>query len=75
MRTKYLDFVQELIQASRRKGEPSSLDWWAAQAFWVYYIGILLYWLNDSSPGKQHTLAFLDRSLAVGTAILKGQRQ
>ena len=75
LRTKYLDFVQELIQQSRKKGEPSTLDWWASQAFWIYYVGILLYWLNDSSPGKQHTLAFLDRSLALGTAILKGQRR
>jgi hypothetical protein len=49
------------------------MDWWVAQAFWIYYVGILIYWLNDSSPRKQHTLAFLDRSLALGTAILKGQ--
>lgn len=75
LRTKYLDFVQELIQQSRKKGGTSTLDWWASQAFWIYYVGILLYWLNDSSPGKQHTLAFLDRSLALGTAILKGRRR
>lgn len=74
-RAKYLDYVQELISESQKDGTPGSLAWWAAQAFWIYYVGVLLYWLNDPSPGKQHTLAFLDRSLAMGTAILKGHRR
>ena len=72
LRAKYVDFVQELLGQTRKEGAAAPLDWWTAQAFWIYYIGVLLYWLNDDSPGKQHTLAFLDRSLAVGAAILKG---
>ena len=72
LRTKYLDFVQELISQNRKADASASMDWWAAQAFWIYYVGILLYWLNDASPGKQHTLAFLDRSLVIGGAVLKG---
>ena len=75
LRAKYLDFVQELITQSRKNRASTSIEWWTAQAFWVYYIGILLYWLNDTSPGKQHTLAFLDRSLAIGAAVLKGYLQ
>lgn len=75
LRAKYLDFVQELITLSRKKRAPTSMDWWTAQAFWIYYVGILLYWLNDTSPGKQHTLAFLDRSLAIGASVLKGYLQ
>jgi len=72
LRAKYLEFVQELMGQNRKAGTPASMDWWAAQAFWIYYLGILLYWLNDTSRGKQHTLAFLDRSLAIGAAVLKG---
>ena len=30
-----------------------------------------LYWLHDASPGKQHTLAFIDRSLKLGVAVLR----
>ena len=75
LRAKYVDFVQELIGQNRKKGAAESMDWWTAQAFWIYYVGILLYWLNDNSPGKQHTLAFLDRSLTVGAAVLKGYLQ
>ena len=33
--------------------------------------GILLYWLHDESPAKQNTLAFLDRSLHLGVALLR----
>jgi len=73
LRAKYLDFVQELLADTHKDGA-TPMDWWAAQAFWIYYVGVLLYWLNDPSPGKQHTLAFLDRSLAVGAAVLKGYR-
>ena len=31
----------------------------------------LLYWLYDSSEGKQNTLAFLDRTLNIGVSMLK----
>ena len=34
-------------------------------------LGALLYWLHDSSPDKQNTLAFLDRSLSIGVSVLK----
>jgi hypothetical protein len=43
----------------------------APEAFWIYYLGVLLYWLHDSSSGKQNTLAFLDRSLSMAVSMLK----
>jgi AcrR family transcriptional regulator len=75
IRSKYLSFVQELIQESNPRKHTNPMDWWAAQAFWIYYIGVLLYWLNDPSPGKQHTLAFLDRSLAIGVSFLREEKR
>ena len=39
--------------------------------FWIYYIGVLLFWLNDSSEGKQRTLAFVDRTLALGASLFE----
>src|SRR2546425_5666942 len=68
LRHRYVGFVQELFEESLPK---HPLNWVAPEAFWIYYLGALLYWLHDSSPGKQHTLAFLDRSLSVGVAMLK----
>ena len=71
LRTRYLAFVQELIEESSPNGKASVLGWFGPPAFWVYYLGVLLYWLHDSSPGKQQTLAFIDRSLKLGVAVLR----
>src|SRR5713226_9525201 len=68
LRHRYLGFVQELFEESLPK---HPLSWMAPEVFWIYYLGALLYWLHDSSPGKQNTLAFLDRSLSIGVSVLK----
>ena len=70
LRHRYLRFVEELIEESFPKNQ-NPLGFLATEVFWIYYLGVLLYWLYDSSPGKQHTLAFLDRSLNVGVLMLK----
>jgi AcrR family transcriptional regulator len=70
LRHRYLRFVEELIEESiPRKQNP--LGFLAPEVFWIYYMGALLYWLYDTSEGKQHTLAFLDRSLSMGAAMLR----
>ena len=71
LRNRYIAFVQELLQDSTSVPAGSLLTLVAPSVFWIYYIGILLYWLNDSSKGKQHTLALLDRSLKLGVAMLR----
>ena len=71
LRARYLAFVQELIEESLPAKASNAMAWAAPQAFWIYYLGVLLFWLHDSSPGKQDTLAFLDRSLRVGVAVLR----
>jgi AcrR family transcriptional regulator len=68
LRHRYVGFVQELFEESLPK---HPLTWVAPDAFWIYYLGVLLFWLHDSSPGKQNSLAFLDRSLSIGVSVLK----
>jgi hypothetical protein len=63
--------VQELIAESIPGAERSLVTWLAPQAFWVFYIALLLYWLNDTSAGKQSTLSLLDRSLRLGVHLLE----
>jgi AcrR family transcriptional regulator len=70
LRHRYLAFVDELLSQSLPPKTLASIRWWAPDAFWVFYMVALLYWLNDSSPRKQHTLAFLDRSLRIGVGIV-----
>jgi AcrR family transcriptional regulator len=67
---RYLEYVQELVDRARPAPSGWPLTAWAPQAFWLFYLAVILYWLHDSSVGKQHTLAFLDRSLALGVQIL-----
>jgi AcrR family transcriptional regulator len=71
LRHRYLGFVEELIEESIPKQKLNPLAFLAPEVFWIYYLGALLYWLYDSSPGKQNTLAFLDRSLTIGVTLLK----
>ena len=71
LRNRYLAFVQELIDESLGGRQSTALVMVAPLAFWILYVGLLLYWLNDGSSGKQHTLAMLDRSLRIGTAMLE----
>jgi AcrR family transcriptional regulator len=68
---RYLAFVQDLVDDAIARGELAPASWWTPHVFWIYYLGVLLYWLHDTSPGKQQTLAFLDRSLNIGVAMLR----
>src|SRR5205814_4701823 len=67
---RYLAFVQELVDDAIRRRELAPAGWWTPHVFWIYYLGVLLYWLHDTSPGKQQMLAFLDRSLKIGVTVL-----
>jgi AcrR family transcriptional regulator len=71
LRHRYLAFVQTLIEESLPGKTVVPLQWWVPDAFWLFYMVALLYWLSDSSPKKQNTLAFLDRSLHVGVGMLR----
>lgn len=71
LRHRYLGFVEELIEESIPKRKQNPLAFLAPEVFWIYYLGALLYWLYDSSEGKQNTLAFLDRSLKIGVSLLR----
>src|SRR5918998_2158213 len=70
LRHRYLAFVTELVEESSPKQQDGVLSWLVPEVFWIYYLGVLLFWLYDSSEDKEHTIAFLDRSLHVGVAFL-----
>jgi AcrR family transcriptional regulator len=71
LRGRYLAFVEELIAESLPRGRANLHAWIAPHVFWIYYIGVLLFWLNDTSTGKQRTMAFVDRTLAFGASALR----
>ena len=75
LRHRYLAFVAELVEDSSPKRTKDPLSWLVPEAFWIYYLGVLLFWLYDTSEDKQHTLAFLDRSLHIGVSFLNSGKR
>jgi len=75
LRHRYLAFVAELIEESTPKRKRDALSWLAPEVFWIYYLGVLLFWLYDTSKDKQQTLAFLDRSLNIGVSFVTAGRR
>ena|ERR1051325_11241283 len=71
LRIKYLRFVRDVLADAEEKEEIPAVGELGAYAVGLFYIGIVLHWLHDTSRGKQKTLALLDRSLKIGTQVLK----
>ncbi|MDB6033034.1 MAG: hypothetical protein JWM16_3372 [Verrucomicrobiales bacterium] len=70
LRVKYLRFIKDVLVEAEEKGEIPPTGDLGAYAFGLYYMGIVLHWLHDTSKGKQKTLALLDRSLNIATKVL-----
>lgn len=68
---RYLRFLQQVLREAEEEGEIPKLGDFGAYAFGLFHLAIITYWLQDSSPGKENTLALLDRSLKVGNTILR----
>ena len=71
LRLKYLRFLREVLSQAEAKQEIPPVGDLGAYAVGLFYIGIVMHWLHDSSRGKQKTLALLDRSLKLATHVLK----
>lgn len=66
LKRRYLDFVRGILADARRRGDLPELPGYddiLLAAYWVFHLGILLFWLNDDSPHKEDTHAVLDKSL------------
>jgi AcrR family transcriptional regulator len=71
LRLKYLRFIRDVLLEAEEKGEIPPVGQLGAYAVGLFYMGIVLHWLHDTSRGKEKTLALLDRSLNIGTQVLK----
>jgi hypothetical protein len=72
---KYLDFVGGILESAKEKGEFSSLgfDSMILSAFWVFHLGIMMFWMNDQSRKKEDTFILLDKSLRFILNAMKGK--
>lgn len=70
LRLKYLRFIRDILDEAAERGEIPPIGALGSYGFGLFYMGIVTHWLHDSSPGKQKTLALLDRSLTIGARVL-----
>lgn len=68
---RYLRFVRDILQAAEDRGEIPPLGDFGAYAVGLFHLAMITYWLNDSSPGRENTVATLDRALRMAEGVLR----
>ena len=68
---RYLRFIRDILAQAEAAGDIPPVGDLGAHAFNLFHLAILTYWLQDNSPGKEQTLALLDRCLKLATHFLK----
>lgn len=72
---RYLRFIRDILAETEAEELPPGAGDFGAYAFGLFHLAIITYWLQDGSPGKEQTLALLDRCLKLAERILKqGER-
>ena len=61
----YLRFLRTLFQEAQERGEIPALGDLGVYGFVLFQAGMMVHWLHDRSPGKESSLALLDRSLGL----------
>jgi AcrR family transcriptional regulator len=67
LRADHLEAVGEIL-ARHGQTEPSFVT---MHLYWTLFTGVLAFWLDDSSPHQEDTLAVLDQALAMFVHSLK----
>ena len=75
LKNRYLEFVGRVLEEARDRGEfPAlGLDSMVLSAFWVFHLGIMMFWMNDPSRKKEDTYILLDKSLRFILNALRGK--
>jgi AcrR family transcriptional regulator len=68
---RYMRFIRGILAEAEATGEIPEVGDFGAHAFGVFHLAMTTHWLQDCSPGKEQTLALLDRCLKLGTHFLK----
>ncbi|HLH56101.1 MAG TPA: TetR/AcrR family transcriptional regulator [Verrucomicrobiae bacterium] len=68
---KYFRFIRGLLDEAETAGEIPNVGDFGAYAFGLFHLAMITYWLQDRSPGKEQTLALLDRCLKIATGFLR----
>ncbi len=66
----------ERVQHTIAKHDLAPTTWTIAlQLYWTLYTGVLAFWVKDSSPKQEDTLAMLDQTVAMFVSWLREQQE
>lgn len=65
-----IDFFRRALAKSRTPG-PKDLQEYLPLLLWMYQMGIILFWINDGSPGQRKTQLLLEQSLDMVTRLIR----
>lgn len=71
---RYLRFIRGVLAEAEEAGEIPGLGDLGCYGFALFQAGMLVHWLHDRSPGKENTLALLDRALKVASGLARRRR-
>jgi AcrR family transcriptional regulator len=74
LKHRYLEFIGRVLEEARDRGEfvAVGMDSMILSVFWVFHLGIMMFWLNDPSRKKEDTYILLDKSLRFILNALRG---
>ena len=65
----------EAVLSAAAKHDVAPLSPMAIQLYWTLYVGVLMFWADDSSPKQEDTLALIDDSLNMFVGWLSAEAQ
>jgi AcrR family transcriptional regulator len=68
---RYLKFIRGILAEAEARKEIPPLGDLGSYGFSLFHLAMMTHWLHDGSPGKEDTLALLDRCLKVATGLFK----
>ena len=68
---RYLKFVRGVLAEAEESGEIPRVGDFGAYAFGLFHTAIITHWLRDRSPGKEQTLALMDRVLKLSSHFIQ----
>jgi AcrR family transcriptional regulator len=68
---RYLKFIRKILAEAEGEGQLPHVGDFGAYAFGIFHLAMTTYWLQDRSPGKEQTLALLDRCLKLTAQVLR----
>jgi len=70
IREQDIEYFERAITGSKTK-VPADLMSALPRLFWLYQMGVILYWIHDHSPAQQRTAALIDKSLGIVVKLVQ----